>query len=168
MPRSATGAISAVVRRAPRGFTLIELLVVLVIAGVLGGVALLTLGAPDAERQAARSLERAVAAMDAMCERALFEARPWGVRFGDGGYDFWFFDGAEWQLADRRRTDSQAPPHAGRWPAGIDVRVEVERFDTSRAAQSVPQAWCTGIEPPPTVLLEAGDASNRQRLSWPR
>jgi type II secretion system protein H len=164
MPRSATGASRPVAQRSPRGFTLVELLVVLVIAAVLGGLAMLTLAPAGPEARAAQTLQRVAAAMDAMCDRALFEARPYGVRFHDLGYDFWVFDGADWQPLDDR-----APPRAGRWPEGVEPRVEVERIDTSQAAvASTPQAWCTGLEPPPPVTLETGAGPDRRRVTWPR
>jgi prepilin-type N-terminal cleavage/methylation domain-containing protein len=146
------------------GFTLVELLVVLVIAAALGGLALLALGTPGSEARPARVLERVATAMNAMCDRALLEARPYGIRFRRDGYDFWVFDAGGWRvLDDTGSLRSEA------WPDGVDPRVEIERLDAySASVGDAPQVWCTGVEPPPSVTLVVGGGAERRSLAWPR
>jgi type II secretory pathway pseudopilin PulG len=137
---------------------------VLLIAGILAGLALLTLAPDDPGARAQRALDRLSGALSAMCDQAVLRARPQGVRFHATGYDFWVLQSSGWQ----RRT-GDGPPRPARWPDGLDARVEIDRIDPSRgrAPRAAPQLWCTGVEPPPILSVALGRGGDRRRLDWP-
>jgi len=163
MPKSAIGAIeSARLRRRRAGFTLIEMLVVLVIAGIAAGLVLLRLPTIGSDRPE-RLLERLDVELESMCDQALLTGNARGLRFHDGGYDFWRREAGQWQPADR--------PLARAWPERTVVDLDIEGLGDldarrrSNAAQ--PQVICTGIEPPTPFRLRLARADERAELVWP-
>jgi general secretion pathway protein H len=78
------------------GFTLFELLVTLVIISIIVGLAVLSIGDNQAERER-RLTEQVATLMELARESALFNAEEFGVSFWKHGYEFYRFDGEQWQ-----------------------------------------------------------------------
>lgn len=78
------------------GFTLFELLVTLVIISIIVGLAVLSIGDNQAERER-RLTEQVATLMELAKESALFNAEEFGVSFWKHGYEFYRFDGQQWQ-----------------------------------------------------------------------
>ena len=143
------------------GFTLIELLVVVVIAAVLTGLVMLSLGdwrsAEDPERQ----LQRFAGLLEAQCDAALFQSRPRGIRITSEGYDFWQGVDQAWvQLAG----DGVNRPRD--WPSGLEPRLFVEgRRQALGSEDGVPQIVCQPLGELTAFSLELGDTAASARLT---
>ncbi len=80
-----------------RGFTLLEILVVMFIVGLMFSLAVLSVGDGGQRETVRREAERFRALVLLAQERAILEAREFGVSFTDDGYSFLVLEDNEWQ-----------------------------------------------------------------------
>lgn len=152
-----------------RGFTLIELLVVVVIAAVLTGLAVLSLGdwrsADDPEVQ----LQRFAALLEVQCDAALFQSRPRGIRVTAAGYDFWQVVDGGWAPVVGEGVDRPRD-----WPAATQPRLFIEgRREALDESDGPPQIVCQPLGELTAFELELGaglrlTASAGGQIEWLR
>ena len=80
-----------------RGFTLLEILVVMFIVGLMFTLAVLNVGDGGHEENIRREAERVRALLTLAQERAVLEAREFGVSFTTDGYSFLVLEEGSWQ-----------------------------------------------------------------------
>ena len=110
---------------APRhgGFTLIEILVVVVIIGVVILGAILSLGATGKDSQLERERDRLAALMAYVHERGGMLTLEYGIRCGQHGYRFVYFDNVTSQWVPETTDDTLRPR---RMPAGLSLQLVIE------------------------------------------
>lgn len=81
--------------RGCRGFTLLELMVVIVLMGVLAGMVSLAIG-PSPAREARQQAQDFIRVVQALRERAVLDAREYGVRLQSRGYQALRFEAEGW------------------------------------------------------------------------
>jgi general secretion pathway protein H len=110
---------------APRhgGFTLIEVLVVVVIIGVIIVGAMLSLGATGKDSQLERERDRLAALMAYVHERGGMLTLEYGIRCGQHGYRFVYFDNVTSQWVPETTDDTLRPR---RMPAGLSLQLVIE------------------------------------------
>jgi type II secretion system protein H len=106
-----------------RGFTLIEILVVVVIIGVVIVGALLSLGATGRDSQLERERDRLAALMSYVHERGAMLTLEYGIRCGQHGYRFVYFDNITSQWAPETTDDTL---RARKMPAGLTLQLVIE------------------------------------------
>jgi type II secretion system protein H len=106
-----------------RGFTLVEILVVVVIIGVVVLGAILSLGATGKDGQLERERDRLSALMSYVHERGNMLTLEYGIRCGQHGYRFVYFDNITNQWAPETVDDTLRPR---RLPAGLALQMLVE------------------------------------------
>jgi type II secretion system protein H len=106
-----------------RGFTLVEILVVVVIIGVVVLGAILSLGATGKDSQLERERDRLSALMSYVHERGNMLTLEYGIRCGQHGYRFVYFDNITNQWAPETVDDTLRPR---RLPAGLALQMLVE------------------------------------------
>jgi general secretion pathway protein H len=106
-----------------RGFTLVEILVVVVIIGVVVLGAILSLGATGKDSQLERERDRLAALMSYVHERGNMLTLEYGIRCGQHGYRFVYFDNITNQWAPETVDDTLRPR---RLPAGLGLQMLVE------------------------------------------
>lgn len=79
-------------RRAQRAFTLIEILVVMVIIGIVIAGAILSLGSTGRDRELEQERDRLAALIPYIRERASILTLEYGIRCGQHGYRFVYYD----------------------------------------------------------------------------
>lgn len=147
--------------RRAAGFTLIELLVVVVIAAVLTGLVVLTIGDWRSDEDPERQLQRFAALLEAQCDAALFQSRPRGIRITRAGYDFWQAVDGGWV-----RVASEGVNRSRDWPAGLLPRLFIEGRRQALGDEDVlPQIVCQPLGELTAFELELGAADAAVRLS---
>ncbi len=111
--------------RLPRhsGFTLIEILVVIVIIGVIIVGAMLSLGATGKDSQLERERDRLFALMAYVHERGGMLTLEYGIRCGQHGYRFVYFDNITSQWVPETTDDTL---RLRRLPAGLSLQLMIE------------------------------------------
>jgi len=106
-----------------RGFTLIEILVVVVIIGVVIVGALLSLGATGKDSQLERERDRLASLMAYVHERGGMLTLEYGIRCGQHGYRFVYFDHITNQWAPEATDDTLRLRNL---PAGLSLQLVIE------------------------------------------
>jgi len=106
-----------------RGFTLIEILVVILIVGVVVVGALLSLGATGKDSQLERERDRLSALMTYVHERGGMLTLEYGLRCGQHGYRFVYFDNLTNQWVPETTDDTLRLRHM---PAGLTLQLVIE------------------------------------------
>lgn len=112
-----------------RGFTLLELMIVIVLMGVLAGMVSLAIG-PSPAREARQQAQDFIRVVQALRERAVLDAREYGVRLQPRGYQALRFEAAGWTaLASMQRL-----------PADVTLGLELDGHEvTLDDGQGAPQ-----------------------------
>jgi general secretion pathway protein H len=105
------------------GFTLIEILVVVVIIGIVIVGALLSLGATGKDGQLERERDRLSALMSYVHERGGMLTLEYGIRCGQHGYRFVYFDNITSQWVPESTDDTL---RLRRLPAGLTLQLVIE------------------------------------------
>jgi type II secretion system protein H len=105
------------------GFTLIEILVVVVIIGVVIVGALLSLGATGKDSQLERERDRLASLMAYVHERGGMLTLEYGIRCGQHGYRFVYFDHITNQWVPEATDDTL---RLRRLPAGLTLTLVIE------------------------------------------
>jgi type II secretion system protein H len=110
-------------RRAPRGFTLLEILVVVVIIGIVLAGAILSLGATGKDRALQQERDRLAAIAAYTRERGAMLTLEYGLRCGQHGYRFLYYDNRALRWLPETVDDTLRPR---KLPAGLRLRLVVE------------------------------------------
>jgi general secretion pathway protein H len=106
-----------------RGFTLIEILVVVAIIAVIIVGAILSLGVTGKDSQLERERDRLSALMAYVHERGGMLTLEYGIRCGQHGYRFVYFDNVTNQWLPETVDDTLRPR---RMPAGLTLTLDIE------------------------------------------
>jgi general secretion pathway protein H len=113
-------------RRTEQGFTLLEILVVVVIIGVVITGAILSLGATGKDRALEQERDRLAAIAAYVRERGGMLTLEYGLRCGQHGYRFAYYDNRALRWLPETVDDTLRPR---RLPAGLRLRLVVEGHD---------------------------------------
>jgi general secretion pathway protein H len=106
-----------------RGFTLIEMMVVVFIVALLAAGAVISLGATGRDSQLERERDRLTALTSYVRERGAMLTLEYGVRCGQHGYRFVYFDNRINQWQPESVDDTLRPR---RMPAGLRLQLTIE------------------------------------------
>lgn len=109
-----------------RGFTLLELMVVVVIIGLVVAGAIITMGATGRDGQLEQERDRLSALIAYTRERGALLTTEYGIRFGEHGYRFVYYDNRLMQWLPETLDDTLRVRHL---PDGLDLRLIIEGRD---------------------------------------
>jgi general secretion pathway protein H len=123
MQTLATGTWTNSPRQSSTGFTLVEILVVLVIIGLMIAGALLSVNVASSDSDLEKERNRMVAITDYLRDQATLQAREYGIRCYEGGYEFLVYDPRNdaWL-----RLEDDTLTQARKLPVGIEMTLAVE------------------------------------------
>ena len=105
-----------------RGFTLVEILVVVVIIGLMMVGVTIATGMAHGDRELETERDRILALADHLRDQATLQAREYGLRCYEGGYQFLYYDPRNGVWLDQ--GDDLLRPRA--LPKGLVMRLSVE------------------------------------------
>ena len=106
-----------------RGFTLLEMLVVVVIIGIMIAGAILSLGATGRDGQLQNESDRLTALIAYVRDRGALMTTEYGIRCGQHGYRFVYFDNLTNQWMPETLDDTL---RMRRLPSGLDLQLVIE------------------------------------------
>jgi general secretion pathway protein H len=109
--------------RATRGFTLLELMVVVVIIGIVIAGAILSLSSTGRDGQLEQERDRLTALISYVRERGAMMTLEYGIRCGQHGYRFVYYDNLSMQWLPETLDDTLRPR---KLPAGLDLQLVIE------------------------------------------
>jgi prepilin-type N-terminal cleavage/methylation domain-containing protein len=136
-----------------RGFTLLELMVVVVIIGIVVMGTILSLGATGRDSGLEQERDRLVALIAYTRERGQMLTLEYGIRFGQHGYRFTFYDNRLAQWGPERVDDTLRPR---RLPQGLRFQLLIEGKEIvldDKALQIAP------VSAAPVAALSTGTTS---------
>jgi type II secretion system protein H len=149
-----------------RGFTLLELLVVVVIIGLVVAGAILSLGATGRDSQLERERDRLTALIAYARERGALLTLEYGIRCGQHGYRFVYYDNRTMQWQPETLDDTLRVHHLS---DGLDLQLVVEGRDVvldDQALQLPQNAIVTGSGAPASLTSPPGDAATSSTSSF--
>jgi type II secretion system protein H len=109
--------------RTTRGFTLLELMVVVVIIGIVIAGAILSLSSTGRDGQLEQERDRLTALISYVRERGAMMTLEYGIRCGQHGYRFVYYDNLTMQWLPETLDDTLRPR---KLPAGLDLQLVIE------------------------------------------
>jgi type II secretion system protein H len=166
VPRERLTAGTRPAARTQCGFTLLELMVVVVIIGLVVAGAILSLGATGRDSQLERERDRLTALITYARERGALLTLEYGIRCGQHGYRFVYYDNRtmQWQpetLDDTLRVHQLSD--------GLDLQLVIEGRDVvldDQALQLPQNATVTGSGAMAALTGSPGDAANSSTSSF--
>ncbi len=152
--------------RMQRGFTLLELLVVVVIIGLVVAGAILSLGATGRDGQLERERDRLTALIAYARERGALLTLEYGIRCGQHGYRFVYYDNRTMQWQPETLDDTLRVHHLS---DGLDLQLVIEGRDVvldDQALQLPQNATVTGSGAPASLTGSPGDAATSSTSSY--
>jgi type II secretion system protein H len=129
---------------AQRGFTLLELMVVVFIIALVAAGAIISLGSTGKDSQLEKERDRLSTLMSYTQERGAMLTLEYGIRCGQHGYRFVYFDHLLNQWAPET-TDETLRPR--KFPAGLQLTLQIEGHQIVLDDKNlvIPKVQATGL-----------------------